>query len=230
VLGGLHHILDGDETAQFPVVIDHQYALKAVLVHELPRFVQASAFLDRNHAVGRRHDLRHWLIQIAFEAQITVGDNTHHALVFHDWQPGELMLARQPHHITHAHARRNGNRILEHAGFIALDLDHLGRLLLDRKILVNNADAAFLSQRDGQTSLGHGIHGSGHQRNIEADVTGQLRGQIHLVRQHRGMGGQQEDIIVGEGFFGDADRHGVSFPDRVSMRPTAPPPARELID
>jgi hypothetical protein len=74
-------------------------------------------------------------------------------------QAGKLVLAGQIQHLAHRHVGRDGDRVLEHSRFEALDLGHLGRLGARRQVLVHDADAALLGQGDRQARLGHGIHG-----------------------------------------------------------------------
>ena len=70
--------------------------------------------------------------------------------------------------------------------------------------LVNDADAAFLGDGDGEARLGDGVHGGRQQRQIEADAAGELGGEVDLARQNFRVGRDQQDVIEGEGFFEDA--------------------------
>ena len=45
-------------------------------------------------------------------------------------------------------------------------------LRLDGHVLVDDADAAFLRHGDGEARLGDGVHGGGHQRQVQADACG----------------------------------------------------------
>ena len=65
---------------------------------------------------------------------------------------------------------RDRDRVAQHARFVALDARHLGRLLLGREVLVDDADAAFLRDGDRQARLGHGVHRRRHERQVQADV------------------------------------------------------------
>ncbi len=47
---------------------------------------------------------------------------------------------------------------------------------------MNDADAAFLSNRNGQTGFGDGIHRSGYQRDIQGDFFSQLGFEFHFAR------------------------------------------------
>ena len=69
-----------------------------------------------------------------------------------------------------------------------------------RQVLVNDADAAFLRQRNRQTPFGNGIHGRGKQRQIESDVARQAGGQADIARQDPGMCRDEQDIVERQGF------------------------------
>jgi hypothetical protein len=57
--------------------------------------------------------------------------------------------------------------------FVTLDARHLGRLLLGRQVLVHDADAAFLGDRDCQARFGDGVHRGRHQRQVQRNVARQ---------------------------------------------------------
>ncbi|EKE17561.1 MAG: hypothetical protein ACD_10C00398G0011 [uncultured bacterium] len=71
------------------------------------------------------------------------------------------MLTGDLDDITYRHHRRYRDRITQDAGFKALDLGDFGRLGFGRKVFMDDADAAFLRQSDGETTFRHGIHGGG---------------------------------------------------------------------
>ena len=54
--------------------------------------------------------------------------------------------------------RRQRDRVDDDAVLAALDLVHLAGLLGDGQVLVDDADAALLGQRDGQVALGDRVH------------------------------------------------------------------------
>ena len=96
---------------------------------------------------------------------------------------------------------------LHHAAFEALDLGHLGGLRLRRQVLVDDADAAFLRQRDGQARLGHRVHGGGKQRQVERNRARQAGGEADVAGQDRGMGGNEQDVVERQRFLQNA--HGL---------------------
>ena len=54
-------------------------------------------------------------------------------------------------------------------------------------VAVDDADAALARQRNRQARLGHRVHGSRDDGNIQADIGGQLRADVRLVWQHLGV-------------------------------------------
>ncbi len=96
---------------------------------------------------------------------------------------------------------------LQDARFEALDLGHLGSLCPGRQVLVDDADAAFLRQRDRQATLGNGIHGGRKQGQIEGDVARQAGGEADIAGQDLRMGGDEQDVVERQGFLQNA--HGL---------------------
>ena len=63
---------------------------------------------------------------------------------------------------------RHGDRVHDHARLRALDLVDLGRLGLDRHVLVDEAEPALLGQGDREVGLGHGVHRRRDDRDLAA--------------------------------------------------------------
>ncbi|MNR15919.1 hypothetical protein D3C85_1324800 [compost metagenome] len=114
------------------------------------------------------------------------------------------MLTGQQHQVAYQHVRGDGDRVLDHAAFVTLHLGHFQRLLLGGHVLVNDADAAFLGHRNRQTRLGDGIHCSGDQGQIQADVTGEASGQGNVTWQNGGVGRHEENVVESVGLLDDA--------------------------
>src|SRR5439155_15024463 len=89
---------------------------------------------------------------------------------------------------------RQGDRIDDDAVFAALDLVHFACLVGDGQVLVNDADAAFLGQGDGQVAFGHGIHRGRDNGQIEANIPGQLRAHVHVAGDDVAVAGLQENV------------------------------------
>ena len=74
----------------------------------------------------------------------------------------------------------------------------------ERHVLVDDADAAFLRHRDREARLGDGVHRGRHDRHVEADGAGEVRGQVDVARQEVGVSGDEEDVVEGERFLENA--------------------------
>ncbi len=96
--------------------------------------------------------------------------------------------------------RRDDHRVAQHAGLVALDARHFGRLLLCREVLVDDAHAPFLRDGDRQACLGHRVHGGGHERKIQFDVSGELRGEGGVLGEDLGVRWHQQHVVEGERF------------------------------
>ena len=79
-----------------------------------------------------------------------------------------------------------------------LTFSDLGGLLLRRQVLVDDADAALLRQRDGQPRLGHRVHRGGDQRDVQRDVAGELGRELNVAGEDRRVGGDEQHVIEGQ--------------------------------
>ena len=164
-------------------------------VHQRLGALEVRALGNRHEPVALGHDARSRLIEVGLEPQIAVGDDPDHALPVHDGQARDPMAFRQREDLAHRHARRNRDRVLDHAAFEALDLRHFGRLFRGRHVLVHYTQAAFLRDGDRQPGFGHRIHGRGQQRNVERDACGEAAFETDVVGNDEGMRGNQQDVV-----------------------------------
>ena len=102
------------------------------------------------------------------------------------------------------HVGRDRDRVLDDAAFEFLHPADFARLRLDGHALVDDADAAFLGDGDGEARLGDRVHGGRQQRHIEPDPARDAGGEIDLAWQNFRVGRNQEDIVEGESFFEDS--------------------------
>src|SRR5436190_581330 len=171
MLAFLEDVLDCDEPLQVELVVDHQHTLEAMLVHELHRLGPARPLAHGDELLLRRHDVLHRLVELGLEPEIAVGDDADDlAAVLEHRKTGDLVLLLERDHFAHRHVGRNGHRVAQHTRLEALYLRDLGRLLPDAKVLVDDADAAFLRHGDGKARLGDRIHGGRDQRNVELEL------------------------------------------------------------
>ena len=79
---------------------------------------------------------------------------------------------------------------------------------------MNNADTAFLSQRNGQACLSDGVHCSGYQRDIERNIACQARDQRDILGGDLGIAWQEEHIVESEPFVCNSEHVGLVLPNR----------------
>ena len=77
--------------------------------------------------------------------------------------------------------RRERDRVDDHPALGPLHAIDLGRLFLDRQVLVDDADAALLRHRDGQPGLGDRVHRRAEQRHVDADVARDPRRHVDAL-------------------------------------------------
>jgi hypothetical protein len=196
----LGNVLDGDQALEFEGVVDHQQTLQLVLVQQRLRFFGGGAIGHSDQALARRHDLAHRLVVAGLEAQVAPGDDADHLAAVADRESGHPKLLRQGHDLAHGGGRRDHHRVAQQAAFIALDLGHLRGLLGGRQVLVNDADAAFLSDGNRQARFSHGVHGRGDQGQLQFDIAGKPGGERGVLGQDLGECGHQQHIVEGERF------------------------------
>jgi hypothetical protein len=71
-------------------------------------------------------------------------------------------------------------------------------LLLDREILVDDAEAALLRHRNREPRLGDGVHRCADERHVQPDVSGESSADVDLVGEHRRMLRHQQHVVEGE--------------------------------
>ena len=91
--------------------------------------------------------------------------------------------------------------------FTAFDTIHLHGLLLNAHILVNNADAAQLGHRHGHVTFCYRVHRAADDRQTQADIAGNIRTDVNIVRDHFAISGFQKDVIKRQSAIGDAIVH-----------------------
>ena len=172
-------------------------------MHEGLGFVQRGAFAHGDQAFLRRHDVAQRLVEVFFEAQVAVGDDADHFAALDDRQAGDAMLALQRDGVAHLHLRSDRDRIDHDAELVALDAGDFTGLRVGGEVLVDDPDAALLRHGDGQAGFGDGVHGGGHEGDVEIDVASEARGQGGVARQHLGIRRHQQHIVEGERFLNE---------------------------
>ena len=109
-----------------------------------------------------RHDVGDRPIEVGLEAQVAVRQDADEpaflAAVLGDRHAGDPVFLHQLERFVDPVRRGQRDRVDDHAALGPLDAIDFGRLLLDRQVLVDDADAALLRHRDGQPRFGDGVH------------------------------------------------------------------------
>ncbi len=219
LVGGLLDVLHRHQAAQLELVVHHQHLLDAVLVQQADDLVLLGAFLHGHQLALGGHDAGDGCIEARFETGVAVGDDAYQLTALHHRHAGDVVGAGQGQHLADAGTGADGDGILNHPALELLHRPHLRRLLFVGHVLVHDADAALLGEGNGQACLGDRVHGRRHQRDVEPDLAGQVRGQADIPGQDAGVGGQQEYVVEGEGFLGNAQHRGC--PSRGSLEDRA---------
>ena len=196
-LAELLDVLDRDEAEQPARVVDHEQLLDPVLVQDVLRLVERHA-RARRHQISTGHDLAHRPIEMTLEAQVAVRQDSDQPASPGDRHAGD---ARSTHDLE---CRRDGlvrvdrERVGHHAALELLHPGDLGRLALDRQVLVDEADAARLRHRDGRLRLRDRVHRRTHQRDVERDPPREPARHVGRSRQHVGGRWHQEDVVEGQ--------------------------------
>ena len=204
-------VLDRDHAAQAAVAVHDQDLLDAVPVQQQQDLLARRVLAHGHELLARRHDLRHRQVELLLEADVAVRDDADHLVaVRRHRQAGDALGAGQRDDLADGRVRTHGDRVLDDAALVLLDAADLARLVGGRHVLVDDADAAFLRDRDREAGLGDRVHRRGHERQVEADAAGEARRQVHFARQHVRVRRDEQDVVEGECFLDDA--HGPAFP------------------
>jgi hypothetical protein len=102
--------------------------------------------------------------------------------------------------LAHRRARRQRDRVEDHAVGRALDLVDLADLAFDREVAVDDADAALARQRDGQLLLGDRVHRRRGERDVDRDVAREARRERGVARDEVGVARDEQDVVERQAF------------------------------
>ena len=196
-------ILHGDQADAAILRVDDQQLLDPVLMQQALGLVLTDILAHGDETL-MGHQLRHLLRRIGGEAHVAVGQDADElaglsvARAFHHRDAGDAVLLHQRERVGERGVRCNGQRIDHHAGFELLDLAHLDGLLVRIHVAVDHPDAAGLRHGDRHARLGHGVHGRGHDRDIQGDVAGDARADVDFGRHHVRETRLQQNVVEGQ--------------------------------
>ena len=198
IFARLLDVLDGHQTAQLEILVHHQHLLDPMGVQELADFALGGAFAHRDEPVLRCHDGRDRVVEVGLETQIAVGHDADELRAVDDRHARDVVLAGELDHFADARARGHRDGVGDDAALELLDGADLPRLFPHGHVLVDDADSAGLRDTDREPRLGHGIHGRGHEGNVQTDLSGELRANLGIAGENLGVTGDEEHIVERE--------------------------------
>ncbi len=196
----LHDVLVRDQAHQNAMLVNYRKLFDFVALQDVLGEFQGGAHRG-DYEVGRGHDLPHGAVELGFEAQIAVGEDTRQfAVGGDDRNAADFELRHQLQRVAHQRIRRKRDRVDDHAAFGALDAAHLFRLLGNAHIFVDDSDTPLLSNRDSQFEFGNRIHSCRYDRGIDADFSGELGRNVYFPGEDFGEGRDQKHIVESERF------------------------------
>ncbi len=131
------------------------------------------------------HHLADRPIEIGLELQVAVGDDADQpASLLDDRHPADREVPHEPVGIAQRGVGPQGNRIENHAALGPFDPVDLRGLLLDRHVLMHDADAAVPGHRDRHLGLGHRVHRRGDERDGQVQIARQPCADTDVARVH----------------------------------------------
>ena len=228
VLGGareflrLLEVLHGNHAREAAGHVYHQHLLDAVLVEQAEHFALRGVLTHRHEPLLRRHHVHHLGIETVFEAEVAGGHNADHfTSAVHYRHTGDALGAGEFDDGTDRLVGRYRDGIRDDAGFVLLHAQHFTGLRIGGHVFVNDADATFLRQRDGEAGFSDGVHGGRDERDVQTDAAGELGRQVDVAWQYFRVRRHEQDVVEGKCFLDDAHDE-----PRASGDPAAGPPGK----
>ena len=190
----------GDEADELAVLVHHGQFFDAMLPKDLFCFAQIAAVL-RHDQILRGHKLHNGTGGLLFKTQIAVCHDAHQTTIpIGHWNAADFVLAHDAQRVAcrGIHGKRHG--VLNHAAFRTLHFADFVGLRSDGHVLVNHPDAALASHGNGHLAFGHGVHGGTDNGCLQLDVPGERRVKLDVARQHFGIVGDEQDVVVRQSF------------------------------
>ncbi|CSA79725.1 Uncharacterised protein [Vibrio cholerae] len=166
-------IFRGDHAFELELIIHHQNFFNTRFVHFFLHFCTRCTFFDCREALFWRHHSSHRFGEISNEANVTASDYTNQFIVFSDnRETRKTVVMGKFHNISNGLFWTDSDRVSHHTRFKDFHLVNLSRLLFNRHILVNKANAAFLSQSDRKTCFRNSIHRRRNHRDVQRNIFG----------------------------------------------------------
>ena len=188
-------------------IVNQQKFLDLIFRQNPISFLQAGIG-RRGDQVVLGHDLLDPQVVGLEEPEVAAGEDAPEIAVDGDRHAGDVVPAHDLAGLAHRGVGRQGDRVDDDAVLRPLDLVDLAGLFLDRHVLVNDAQAPFLRQRDGQLGLGDACP-SGDERMgiLSAILAVSCDPGVDLVRKQVGIARLEQDVVESDALVGDAIVH-----------------------
>ena len=181
VLYGFFDVFYGDQTFKVARFVHEREFFDAVFAEDRLRFLERGSDRSGNEVVFRHH-VADGLVEIGFETKVAVRQYADEFPVNADRYAADTVFAHQRVGVGDQMIGRKKERVGDNAVLASLDAVDLRRLFVDSQVFVNDTDAAFPCHGYGEFGFRYGIHRRGHQRHVQANAVGQLRGKIDVFR------------------------------------------------
>ena len=198
VLDLLRDVLDGDEALEPSVGVDDRELLDLVAMEDRLGLLERRAD-RRGDEVAARHERRDGLRGVGLEAEVAVREDADEdTVVVRDRDARDPVALHELERLRDGVSGLERDGLDDHPGLRALHLVHLGDLILDGEVTVDDAEPARAGERDREPRLRHRVHGRRDERDVQRDRRRQPRDRRDVVRQHVRLGREQEDVVERE--------------------------------
>ena len=203
ILGGarifqlLLNVLDGDESLEHVLVVDHQQLFDAMAVQDLLRLLERGADRDGDQVLLGHH-FGDWDVGAGLKSQIAIGEDADQLAVLGHRHARDPVAPHDFERIGYFLVGRDGHRVDDHPALTALDAVDLLGLAVDGHVAMDDADAPLLGERDRQVRFGHGVHRGAEDRDVQGNLAGEAGASIGLGREHVAERRLKDQIVEGE--------------------------------
>ena len=177
-------------------MVNQRQFFDAVAVEDGFGFGLGAAGRGGDEAFAGCHDIADQDVFVFLDPDVPAGDDTEDNVAgIDDGESFDVGFAHAAAELAEGGVGRDGFRAGDDDVFGAFDTAHHGDLLFQRAVAVDDAKAAFAGQSHGEAFLRHGVHRGGDDRNGEADVAGEMGGEVGLGGQDAAASGHDGHVV-----------------------------------
>ena len=212
IVVGLLDVLDRDEPLEASGLVDDQELFDAVFVEERLRLLEGRPD-RRGDQILLGHEVGDRPVELGAETEVAVGEDALELpLGIHHREAGNSISGHDVEGLSHRLFGVDRDRVDDHARLGTLDLVHLFGLVLDRHVLVDDAEPTELGHGDPHVPLGHRVHRRRDDRQVERDATLRQTGRnVHIVGVDLRTPGHQQYVVIGQAYR-NVSTHFLPFP------------------